>query len=115
MESESTITVRPNAERHRYELVDGDKVIGKAHWLPFEGSTGPERIFFHTTVKEDYSGQGLAGRLAGYSLDDTIAAGLAVVTVCPYFKSYVEKHPEYQPNTVPVRPQHLQAVAELSS
>jgi uncharacterized protein len=27
----------------------------------------------------------------------------------------VEKHPEYQPNTVPVRPQHLQAVAELSS
>ena len=115
MESESAITVRPNAERHRYELVDGDKVIGKAHWLPFEGSAGPERIFFHTTVKEEYSGQGLAGRLARYALDDSIAADLAVVTVCPYFKAYVEKHPEFQPNTVPVRPEHLQAVAELTS
>ena len=111
MDNESTITVRPNAGRHRYELLDGDKVIGKAHWLPFEHATGPERIFYHTTVDEEYGGQGLAARLARFALADTIEDGLKIVTVCPYFKGYVAKHPEYQQYTTRVRPEHLAAVA----
>lgn len=110
MEKESTITVRPNAGRHRYELVDGDRVIGKAHWLPFEHNTVPERIFYHTTVKEKYGGQGLAATLARFALEDTVTAGLKIVTVCPYFKGYVAKHPEYRQYTTPVRPEHLAAV-----
>ena len=114
MESDAPITVRLNTERRRYELVDGGKVIGKAHWLPSEGPAGPERIFFHTTVDEEYAGQGLAGRLARYSLDDTAAAGVSVVTVCPYFKAYVEKHPEYLAQTTPVRPEHVQAVERVA-
>lgn len=114
MGSDTSITVRLHAERRRYELVDGEKVIGKAHWLPFEGRSGRERIFFHTTVNKDYSGQGLAGRLARYALDDTIGAGLAVVTVCPYFKAYVDKHQEYQSSRIGARPEHLAAVEQAA-
>jgi predicted GNAT family acetyltransferase len=110
MANESTITVRPNDARHRYELLDGDRVIGKAHWVPFEHDAGPERIFYHTTVKEEYGGQGLAARLTRFALEDTAAAGLKSVTVCPYFKSYVDKHPEFRQYTVKVRPEHLAAV-----
>jgi predicted GNAT family acetyltransferase len=114
VETEISPSVRPNTARRRYELLDRDKVIGKAHWIPFEHASVPERIFFHTTVDEEYGGQGLAARLARFALEDTIAAGLKVVTVCPYFKAYVRKHPEFQDQTVPVRPEHLAAVDQLS-
>lgn len=110
MENESTITVRPNPDRHRYELVDGRRVVGKAHWLPFERTTDPERIFYHTTVEEAYTGQGLAAKLARFALEDTIAAGLKIVPVCPFFKAYMGRHPEYQQDTAAVRPEHLAAV-----
>lgn len=110
MDQEPTITVRANTERRRYELVDGDRVIGKAHWLAFEAAPHSELIFFHTTVNEDYGGQGLAARLARFALEDTIAAGVSVVSVCTYFASYVRKHPEFLEHTAPIRPEHLAAV-----
>lgn len=114
MENGSSITVRPNDAHHRYELVDGERVIGKAHWLPFEEATGPERIFYHTTVDEAYSGQGLAAKLAHFALEDTIAGGLKIVPVCPYFKAYIGKHPDYRAYTTQVRPQHLAAVTSAT-
>ena len=67
----SAVTVRNNPGRQRYELLDGETVIGSAHWVPFEGPGGPQRIFYHTTVDDAYSGQGLASRLAREALDDT--------------------------------------------
>lgn len=111
MPYESTITVRQNSSRHRYELLDGDKVIGKAHWLLFERDASPARIFFHTTVDDDYAGQGLAGKLARFALEDTIAEGLKVVPVCPYIKVYLRKHPEFQQHAIPVSPEHIAAVS----
>lgn len=111
MSNNSAITVRQNPDRRRYELLDGDKVIGKAHWIPFEGGTGPERIFFHTTVDDEYGGQGLAGTLAHFALEDTIAEGLKVVPVCPYFKVYLRKHLEFQQHVVLVSPEHIAAVS----
>ena len=115
MEQESTITVRQNTDRRRYELLDGEQVIGKAHWLPFEADADGERIFYHTTVKEEYGGQGLAAQLARFALEDTIAAALKVVPVCPYIKVYVRKNPEFQEHTVTVRPEHLAAVDEAAA
>jgi predicted GNAT family acetyltransferase len=105
-----TITVRNAPDRRRYELLDRTAVIGKAHYLAHDGGNGPERIFYHTTVSEDYSGQGLASRLVQQALDDTLAAGIAVVPVCPYIKAWLRKHPDYQQRTAAVRPEHLAAV-----
>lgn len=110
MNSPTTVTVRHAPERHRYELVDGDAVIGKAHYVPHEGRKGPERIFHHTTVSEDYAGQGLAARLVQEALDDTLAAGTAVVPLCPYVKVWLGKHPDYQERMAAIRPEHLAAV-----
>ncbi len=111
MSNESAITVRQNLDGHRYELLDGEKVIGKAHWKSFERDAGPERIFFHTTVDEEYAGQGLAGTLAQFALEDTIAEDVKVVPVCPYIKVYLRKHPEFQEHAVLVSPEHIAAVS----
>ena len=78
--------------------------------MPFEGPGGPQRIFYHTTVDDAYSGQGLASRLAREALDDTAGAGLTVVPVCPYIKKWLHSHPDHQQYAVAVRPEHLAAV-----
>lgn len=110
MEQQSTITVRNNPDRRRYELLDGDTVIGKANWVPYQGTDGAQRIFYHTVVDDAYAGQGLASQLARYALDDTSAAGLPIIPVCPYMKKWLRKHPDYKSQTVLVRPEHLAAV-----
>ena len=110
MEHETAFTVRNNPDRRRYELLDGDTVIGKAHCVPFDDAAGPQRIFYHTTVEDAYGGRGLGSQLAREALDDTIATGLAIVPVCPYIKAWLRKHPEYQPHAVAVHPEHLAAV-----
>lgn len=110
MAETSTITVRNNPDRHRYELLDGGTVIGTAHWMPFEGPEGPQRIFYHTTVDEAYGGQGLGSALAREALDDTTAAGLPVVPVCPYIKKWLAEHPDHPADRAPVQPEHLAAV-----
>jgi predicted GNAT family acetyltransferase len=110
LEQATTLTVRHVPERRRYELSDSGTVIGKAHYLPYDGGHGPERIFYHTTVSEDYAGQGLAARLVQDALDDTLDAGIAVVPVCPYVKLWLRKHLDYQQRAALVRPEHLAAL-----
>lgn len=110
MADTSTITVRNDPDRHRYELLDGDSVIGAAHWVPHEGPDGPQRIFHHTVVDDAYSGQGLASQLVRSALDDTAEAGASAVPVCPYVKSWLEKHPDHGVRAVEVRREHLDAV-----
>ncbi|WP_420098629.1 GNAT family N-acetyltransferase [Corynebacterium sp.] len=51
-----------------------------------------DRIFFHTTVGDDYAGRGLAGILVDEALADTRSQGRTVVPVCPYVRSWTEKH-----------------------
>ena len=97
-------------ERRRYALDDDGKVIGATHFREFTGPAGTERIFFHTTVDEEYGGQGLASVLVKFALDNTIAGGAKIVAVCPYVKAYVAKHAEYQPHLVATTPEHLKVL-----
>jgi predicted GNAT family acetyltransferase len=105
-----TITVRHAPESHCYELLDGGTAIGKTEYVPARGPADRERIFYHTEVSDAYAGKGLAAVLAKHALDDTIAAGLTIIPVCPYIKSWIDRHPEYQQHTAPIRPAHLAAV-----
>ena len=107
MTETATIVARHNPERHRYELLDGDAVIGKTLYMPFHDAAGPLRIFYHTRVNDSHAGQGLASQLARAALDGTRKAGARVVPVCPYIKAYLGKHPEYGDIVVTPRPEHL--------
>lgn len=110
MADQSPITVRNAPHRYRYELVDDGRVIGVAEYRPFGTAAGPQRILYHTAVDEAYAGQGLGGRLARFALDDTLAAGLTPVVVCPYIQAWLRRHPDYDGRLAPVRPEHLAAV-----
>ncbi|GER23783.1 N-acetyltransferase [Zafaria cholistanensis] len=110
MTGTAAIVARHNPEWHRYELLDGDAVIGKTLYVPFEDAAGPLRIFYHTRIDDAYAGQGLASRLAGAALDGTRQARMRLVPVCPYIKAYLAKHPEYGDLVVAPRPEHLALV-----
>ena len=73
-------------------------------FLALDGKTVAARIDFtrsgdivninHTGTESEYRGQGLAGRLTEYALDEIAAAGLKVKAVCPYTVKYFAEHPE---------------------
>jgi predicted GNAT family acetyltransferase len=102
----SPITIRHNPGRNRFEVLDGDVVIGRAAYV--DRDTESERIFYHTVINDEYGGQGLAGRLAAQALDETVAAGLKIVPVCPYIRKYLQKHPEYSANVRKPSPASLE-------
>jgi predicted GNAT family acetyltransferase len=84
-------------ERSRYELsVDGE-VRGIAVYR-FDGSV---LTFDHTEIDESLEGRGLGSRLAAFALDDVRARGLRMRTTCPFIRSYVRRHPEYEDLRVP--------------
>ncbi|CAI3797578.1 GNAT family N-acetyltransferase [Pseudarthrobacter sp. MM222] len=102
----SPITVRHNPDRNRFEVLDGDTVIGRAAYVDRDAES--QRIFYHTVINDGFEGQGLAGRLAAQALDETVAAGLTIVPVCPYIKKYLQKHPGYSANVSRPNPATLE-------
>lgn len=77
-------------DRGRYHLfVDGTEAGELDYRLD-----GDVRVYVHTGVREEFEGQGLAGKLAAHVLADARAAGVQVWATCPYMRSYLEKHPD---------------------
>ncbi|MGH3581566.1 MAG: GNAT family N-acetyltransferase, partial [Mycobacterium sp.] len=52
------------------------------------------RLFFHTEIGEQFGGKGLAGTLIRHALAETVESGLRIVPLCPFVKSFVDKHSE---------------------
>lgn len=53
-------------------------------------------MFPHTVVEDAFGGRGVGKALVRGALDDVHSRGRRIVPVCPFFASYVDKHPEYQ-------------------
>ncbi|HEV2901932.1 MAG TPA: GNAT family N-acetyltransferase [Gaiellaceae bacterium] len=85
------MTVRDNPDKRRYEaLVDGE-VAGTIFYRELEDALA----LVHTEVEEAFEGQGIGSRLVAATLDDIRARGLRMQPLCPFVRSYVERHPEY--------------------
>jgi len=52
--------------------------------------------YLHTGVPAELEGHGIAARLAEAALGYARSEGLIAVPSCPYVRSYIEKHPEYE-------------------
>lgn len=86
------IEVADAPERERYELsIDGD-VVGYTAYRARPGLIA----FVHTEVDERLQGRGLADRLIRLALEDARARGLAVLPFCPFVKSFIERHREFE-------------------
>ena len=85
------MTVRDNATELRYELLDGDTVIGLIRYRLEPGAVA----LIHTEIEPAHEGQGLGSELVKGALDDLRGRGLRLVPICPYVRSWLERHPEY--------------------
>ncbi|RZI44691.1 N-acetyltransferase [Herbaspirillum sp. HC18] len=87
----SGATLRNNTGKHRYELVDGDEVVGFADYR----LTGNETVFVHTEVAAGHEGKGYGSALAKQALDDVVAQNRKIVAQCEFIAAYLNRHPEY--------------------
>lgn len=86
------ITHEIDGDHGRYHLfVDGAEA-GELDHRTIDG----RRAFTHTGIRDEFEGQGLAGKLARRVLDDARAEGLQIVPLCPFVASYLERHPDDQ-------------------
>lgn len=84
-------TVQDVPESSRYEIRDGDRVVGHAAYRREGGRT----VFTHTEIDPDTEGSGLGGRLVRGALDDVRASGGRVVPRCSFVRGWIDRHPEY--------------------
>lgn len=85
-----------NQDAQAYELQLAGQLACKAEF----STTGQVRDFHHTEAMPEFRGQGLAGRLIKYALDDTIAAGYLIQPTCSAVAHFISKHPEYEDHLV---------------
>ena len=89
-----------NKAQKRFEIHIDDQVSFEEYEF-FTTSTGEEGIEYkHTFVPESLSGRGIAGYLVKVILDCAAVRKLRVKPTCPYVKSYIDKHLQYQDNSV---------------
>lgn len=114
--SQEQFEVQHQPDQSRYALIDqngasGPISIGEEAYVDIAEAEPHERVFYHTEVSEDYSGQGLASVLVRQAVDQAITAGFRIVPVCPYVAKWFEKHSEYADHVTAVTPAHLRAVS----
>ena len=85
-----TGNVRDNTERNRFEL-DADGHIAFSNYKSADGVL----TILHTEVPKALEGHGTGSALIRGVLDIARSQGLKVIAVCPFAKSYIERHPEY--------------------
>ena len=93
-------TVRDDPEESRYEIRDGDRVLGLAAYE----RRGDTTVFTHTEVDpdagQDGPGQHAGARRAGRRPQLT---GGSVVAQCSFVRGWIERHPEYADLVVAAR------------
>ena len=78
-----------NPEAKRYELWLGETLAGVILYRP-----RPDALaLVHTKVEPAFEGRGLGGKLVAGALDDVRRRGLLIVPLCPFVRSYLERHP----------------------
>lgn len=88
----SDVVVTNNPEQNRYEAhLDGEL----AGYAEYELTTAAI-TFTHTKVEPAFEGKGVGSALAKGALDDVdSASGRQVRPLCPFIKSWIDKHPDY--------------------
>jgi uncharacterized protein len=87
------MTARPeivdNPKQKRFEVT----VDGLLATLTYR-RTRHTLVLVHTEVPDALSGRGLGGRLVAAAVESANAAGLTVNPLCPFARSWLERHPE---------------------
>lgn len=86
------VDVTYNADEKRYEA----KIDGELAGFADTRERGDSVVIPHTEVDPAFGGKGVGGALVKGALDAIKADGKTVVPSCPFVKSWIEKHEDYQ-------------------
>ncbi|WP_193103505.1 GNAT family N-acetyltransferase [Brachybacterium sp. FME24] len=108
------VSVRNAPEEGSFDVFVEEEHAGSS--LYAEISEGPtrQRVFFHTEVREEFGGRGLAATLTSSALEESVRSGFRIVAMCPYVKKWLSTHHDFDDALDPVRPVHIQAVRQAS-
>jgi predicted GNAT family acetyltransferase len=84
--------VEDNAAEHRFEIRTPEGLAKLEYRLRDDGVF----VLVHTEVPAALEGHGLASRLARAALEHARDHELRVVVECPFVRSYLRKHPEFE-------------------
>ncbi|MGY2084547.1 GNAT family N-acetyltransferase [Blastococcus sp. SYSU DS0539] len=86
---ETTVTDVPESDR--FEIRDGDRVLGVAAYE----RRGETLVFTHTEVDPGAGESGLGSTLVRAALDEVRSRGGSVVPRCSFVAGWIERHPDY--------------------
>lgn len=84
--------VKNNEEKNRYELSVNGKTAVAEYILNKQGVL----FFTHTEVPDEHEGQGVASKLLEAAFKDAEERDLKIAPICPFVKSYLQRHPEWK-------------------
>jgi predicted GNAT family acetyltransferase len=87
------LTVVDRPERSRYELRDGDHLLGFTEYHERDDGV---LVFPHTVITVPKRGAGYGSTLVRGALDDVRKQGRKIVAECPFVKRFVREHSDYQ-------------------
>src|SRR5918994_3762857 len=82
------------ADRDRYEIRLAGQLAGFAQYVRRGGRT----FLVHTEIDPSFEGKGLGSKLAAGALAAEREAGTKVVPLCPFVRSYIDRHPDEMDN-----------------
>ena len=83
--------VRENPALHRFELPIEGEAVAAAYYRIEDGRL----VLTHTEVPAEFSGQGIATKLATGTFELLRKSGRKAAVKCPFMGQFFAKHPEY--------------------
>ncbi|WP_053382312.1 GNAT family N-acetyltransferase [Leucobacter celer] len=93
MNDQETVTVREDAEAHRFVIEVDGVLAGFAKYRERDG--GSTYDFTHTEIDPAFSGRGLGNTLVSRALEHTRELGHTIVPHCPFVAAWLRRHPEF--------------------
>ena len=84
------IEITDAVEESRFEARVGGELAGILEYVLKHGRLA----LAHTEVLPAFEGRGIASKLAKFGLDEARRRELGVIVICPFVRSYIERHPE---------------------
>lgn len=90
----SDVTVVNNAAESRFEAQVAEQMVGRIDYVTAANTIDLQ----HTVVEPGHEGEGIASTMVRAVLEriQTDKPHLKVIPSCPFVKSYIDRHPEFQ-------------------
>ncbi|GAB2642692.1 hypothetical protein GCM10027169_08470 [Gordonia jinhuaensis] len=84
-----------NPDRERFELWVAGDLVGVLGYSAAEDHGQRVLTILHTVLFDEYTGHGLASRLAGGAMQYAVDSGSRVHPICDFMQNYLQHNPVY--------------------